>query len=89
MDNFCYNTMMVLNFLAQTSTGIFDYEQYVEYIEYLLITETITPDIFEILMNNYSNKKTKSIGQYIDGIPTTTGRADYKVFKQYKKISKS
>ena len=85
VDNFCYNTM-ILNFLSQTSIGILSYEEYIEYLNYLLITEMINEDIYEILMNQYTNKYTESIGKYIDCIPETTGRASYKVYKQLKKI---
>ena len=83
VDNYCFNTM-VLNYLSTTPINRLSFEEYSSYLDYLLETNMISNNIYNILINQYTNKYTESIIDYFDEINKNTGRASYKVYKLYK-----
>ena len=83
VDNYCFNTM-VLNFLSTTPINRLSFEEYSSYLDYLLETNMISNNIYNILINQYTNKYTESIIDYFDEIKKETGRASYKVYELYK-----
>ena len=83
VDNYCFNTM-VLNFLSTTPINRLSFEEYSSYLDYLLETNMISNNIYNILINQYTNKYTESIIDHFDEINKNTGRASYKVYKLYK-----
>ena len=75
---------MVLNYLSTTPINRLSFEEYSSYLDYLLETNMISNNIYNILINQYTNKYTESIIDHFDEINKNTGRASYKVYKLYK-----
>ena len=86
-DNYCYNTI-VLNFLAGERIHSLSFDEYFAYIEYLYDVGIIPSEMRDIYINQYTDKKNKSVVDCIDLVPSSYERGCFNVYKALQKINK-
>ena len=84
-DIYCYNTM-VLNFLAGERLYKLSFDEYFSYIEYLYDVGIIPSEMRDIYINQYTDKKNKSVVDFLDLIPNSYERGCFNVYKALQKL---